>query len=176
MLHRWLVPVGLLACVLFVDALLLRLDPGFVLLGVLDWSAHLATAALVLLALGVPWRAWLVVLPSSVLLDLDHLALGVPGVEAAGGRPFTHSALTVLVLLGVSLRWRPLLLVTAGVLLHFLRDVATGPGLPLLWPAGGAVLLPYLLYVSVCAGLAAVAVSRTTARAGKQEGDAPVVS
>ena len=137
------------------------------LLAPLDWTGHLATSALALLAgsrCGVaPRRAdVLTVLVASVALDVDHapLYLGVPHVAGAGGRPLTHSLLTVAVLLAaawLTTRRRLLLGVAAGVVLHLLRDVATGGGLPLLWPVDVAVRAPYLAYAAVLVGLALLA-------------------
>jgi inner membrane protein len=129
--------------------------------GLLDEPAHLATAALVLLALPpLPIRVTALVLAGSVGIDLDHvpLYLDVPHVAADGGRPFTHSLLTVALLLLVAglapaLR-QSLLALAGGVLLHFLRDIATGPGIPLLWPYDRAILVPYELYLAVLAALA----------------------
>lgn len=150
--------------------------------GVLDEPAHLATAALVLLALGgwsrlVRYRlAALVVLAASVAIDVDHIALyaGVPHV-ASHGRPYTHSLATVVLLLlgaagcrrgrgrgrGWSRGRTVLVAAAAGVCLHFLRDVATGPGLPLWWPLTGAnVLLPYRWYVWALVTVSLVAAVR----------------
>ncbi|MCU1691801.1 MAG: rane-bound metal-dependent hydrolase [Frankiales bacterium] len=166
-MSRWAraawVPAALLALVLLLDAVLARTHLPVVLLGLLDEPAHLATAGLALLAAGVVDRRALWVLAGSVGIDADHvpLYLGVPHVEAAGGRPLTHALLTLGVLLLLGVRWPVLRLLAAGVALHFLRDVATGPGLPLLWPADVAVLLPYAPYAVVLALLAVVATRRT---------------
>lgn len=154
--------LGLLLLVLLCDAVVALTDPPLLLLGLLDEPAHLATTGLVLLALGVVDRRALVVLASSVLLDADHvpLFLGVPHVEAAGGRPFSHSLATLAVLLVLALRWRVLLLVAAGVALHLWRDFSTGPGVPLLWPAEVVVVVPYVVYAAALAALAVVAARR----------------
>lgn len=159
---------GLVALVLLVDVALALRSWALLPQGLLDETGHLATAGLGLLAaerlgLRLRLRVVLVVLAGAVLIDVDHVPLyaGVPGVAAAGGRPFTHSLLTVAVLLGASAALRvrrPLLLaVAAGVLLHFLRDVATAPGLALLWPASVVVRAPYPAYVVALLGLAAAA-------------------
>lgn len=126
--------------------------------GLLDESAHVLTVALVLLAL--PTRFWQHyggwVLLGSVALDIDHLPLflGDPGFAVDGGRPPTHSLVTVLVLLlGASAV--PKLRCALGGLslgagLHLLRDVATGPGVPLLWPlARDAAAVPYFAYLTL---------------------------
>ncbi len=166
---RWpLLPVALLAVVVTLDAALCAGPSGVLVVGVLDEPCHLATAALALLAaprLTAGPRATGLVLLASVGIDVDHvpLYLGVPGV-AADGRPYTHSLLTVLVLLALAATpraravCRPLAL---GVGLHLVRDVATGPGVPLWWPVSGSdVLLPYGAYLALLAAAAAVATSR----------------
>ena len=159
---RRALPVALLALVLLVDLVITRTDPPLLLLGLLDEPAHLATSGLVLLAVGVGGRPALLALAASVLIDVDHvpLYLGVPGVEAAGGRPLTHSLVTLLVLGLLSLRWSVARWVALGVALHLLRDAFTGPGLPLLWPLDVVVLLPYALYAAVLVALAGAAVVR----------------
>ncbi len=114
--------------------------------GLLDEPAHLATAALGLLAVCpvVRFTRPFVVgaLVASVAIDLDHLPLylGVRWVAPGGmGRPFTHSLATVAVLgLGAAVlrSYRaPLAGAAAGLVLHLGRDIAEGvPGVPLLWP------------------------------------------
>lgn len=153
-----LLPPALVVLVLLVDLAITLLDPPLLPLGLLDEPAHLATAGLALLAARVLDVRALWVLAGSVLLDADHvpLYLGVPGVEAAGGRPLTHALLPTAVLVLLGLRWRPLRWVAAGVGLHLLRDAFTGPGVPLLWPLDVVVLLPYGLYAGVLVALAAL--------------------
>ena len=166
-----LTPPLLVLAVLVLDVLQQRAR-GILVMGLLDEPAHLATACLVLLAVaGRPWSArhpafTLAALVSSMAIDVDHLPLyaGVPHWNA-GGRPVTHSLLTVLVLglAGAALRRRRPLLwgAAAGVVLHFVRDVATGPGLPLLWPLGSATTrVPHDVYVVVLVLLLVVAAAR----------------
>lgn len=137
--------------------------------GLLDEPAHLLTAWLFLAAVpatrGRLDPRWLLL--GAVVLDVDHLPLYLWGALATsvGGRPATHSLVTVLALLtvaGLSRRLRATVAgLAAGVLLHFFRDVATGPGLPIAWPlSGDSTVLPYGLYLGVSAGLAMVAVAR----------------
>lgn len=139
-------------------------------LAALDEPAHLLTAWLVLAA-ATPRTARLPLLPwvlaGAVLLDLDHvpLYLGADIAVSPGGRPVSHSLLTVAVLLaaaGAVRRWRvPLAGLALGVATQLLRDLSTGPGVPLLWPAlAEDVLLPYLPYALVLVTLAAVATAR----------------
>jgi inner membrane protein len=161
------VPAALVVVVVLLDLAVERVGGSALVVGLLDEPAHLATAALVLLALpSFPLRATVLVLVGSVGLDVDHipLYLHVPHVAAAGGRPVTHSLLSVAVLLlaaGLAPRGRPYLLPLAGgVLLHFVRDIATGPGIPLLWPYNHAVLLPYELYLAILIALTLFATAK----------------
>jgi inner membrane protein len=136
-------------------------------IGLLDEPAHLLTAWITLCAVaGSHQPAWRWVFLGAVAIDVDHIPLYVWGdAAAAGGRPVTHSLITAVVLLALSpvvprsdaaLRW-----LGVGVILHFVRDLATGPGVPLLWPVTREpVLLPYRVYLFVLVALAAVAVGR----------------
>jgi inner membrane protein len=137
--------------------------------GLLDEPGHLLTAWLFLAAsprarrrLDLRW-----VLLGAVAIDIDHLPLYLWGAlsSSPGGRPVTHSLITVLVLLVVAALSRRLRTaatgVAVGVLLHFVRDVATGPGLLLAWPlCSGSALLPYGLYIGVVTAATALAVAR----------------
>ena len=163
-------PLLALAGVLLLDLVRSARDWPLPVIGVLDEPAHLLTAWLVLAAATrrtallrlTPW-----VLAGAVLIDLDHvpLYLGADVAATPGGRPVTHSLLTVLVLLiaaGTVRRWW---VPTAGLALatgaHLLRDLSTGPGVPLLWPvADGDVRLPYWTYLLVLGALTAVAGAR----------------
>ena len=140
------------------------------LLAALDWPAHLATAGLVLAAL--PRRldprmaAW--ALAGSVAIDLDHipLYLGFRAAVTEGGRPVTHSLTTAAALLGAAVASRGRLRTALaglgeGVLLHFVRDIATGPGLPLLWPVRSRnVRIPYGMHLAALGLTVAVAALR----------------
>jgi inner membrane protein len=143
-----------------------------VMTGILDEPAHLLTAALFLAAF-LPWRAcaaapW--ALAGAVLIDLDHVPLYLWGALTAegSGRPVTHSLTTVLVLAcaGVLSRGRSRTILTGlslGIGLHLVRDLGTGPGVPLWWPTDAhSVRLPYLAYVIALAVVTAVAVGRRT--------------
>lgn len=159
--------VALLVVVVLLDLVAQHVGGSTLVNGLLDEPAHLATAGLVLLALPLlPLRVAALVLVGSVGLDLDHvpLYLHVPHIEAAGGRPVTHSLLTVAVLLvaaGLAPASRQYLVALAGgVLLHFLRDIATGPGIPLFWPYDHAIRLPYQLYLAILVLLTLFAVLR----------------
>jgi inner membrane protein len=143
------------------------------LIGAVDEPAHLATACLVLVA--AQRLEWLrahpkeigIVLASAVLIDLDHIPLyaGLPHV-ALGGRPYSHSLLTVAALLLISAvmpsgRRRWVVAMAAGLGLHLVRDVATGPGVLLVWPiSADEVLVPYPAYLTLCLALAVVGTVR----------------
>jgi inner membrane protein len=126
-------------------------------MGLLDESAHLVTAALVLGSAprAVVRSVWPWVVIGAVAIDLDHLPLylGVRGFAVHGGRPPSHSLGVVLLLLAGAARpalRKPLLGLAGGVMLHIVRDMATGPGVPLLWPlTPGNFLLPYPVYVAL---------------------------
>jgi inner membrane protein len=126
-----------------------------------------ATAALVLVAaprwLGPETAAW--ALAGSVAIDVDHVPLYAGLDQVAVGeneRPFTHSLLTTAALLGGSRlaagrRRTALAGLAAGTLLHFVRDVGTGPGAPLLWPLYRRSLrIPYAAYLAPVAVAALV--------------------
>jgi inner membrane protein len=135
--------------------------------GALDEPAHLLSAWLVLVALTTDrtLRPW--VLLGAVAIDLDHIPLYLWGgpTLASGGRPLTHGLVTVACLLLVAVTV-PRLRTAAGgiglgVLLHFPRDLATGPGLPLLWPLLHENLrLPYWIYLLALSAVAAVGLLR----------------
>lgn len=164
--RRVVVATGAVAAIGLLDLLGWAGSWPVVVQGLLDEPAHALTAYLLLLAIGrplVPGRREAWVLAGAVLIDVDHLPLylGWPGWGVDGGRPPTHSlafALLLLVLGLVARRAAALRYLAAGVLLHFVRDLATGPGVPLLWPLGGSILLPYAGYAAVlCLAAAACA-------------------
>ena len=145
--------------------------------GLLDEPGHLLTAWLFLAAFPGTRRRldlrW--VLLGAVAIDVDHLPLYLWGAlsSSPGGRPVTHSLFTVLVLLVVAALSRRLRSaatgVAVGVLLHFVRDVATGPGLPLAWPlCSSSALVPYGLYIGVVAAVTALAVARRAHPSGSR--------
>ena len=166
-----LLPALLVCVVWLMDSL--PGDGSTVVIGAIDEPAHLATALLGLLAVGgrsLPLRHrtfFVAALCGSVLIDLDHLPLyaGVPHIAQPGGRPYSHSLATPVVLLLLSFairRWRTALLgLATGNLLHFVRDLGTGPGLPLWWPFDDRDhLVPYGAYFGVVLALAVVATLR----------------
>ncbi len=177
---RPLVAAGLcVAGALLVGLLDVALGAGrlpLLLTAVLDWPAHLATAALLLAAL-LPERSRAVAswaLAGAVLIDLDHIPFYLWGALSTedAGRPVTHSLATVIVLAVAGAmgprRLRPALYgLSLGVCLHLVRDVATGPGVPLWWPVeDGGVLLPYWIYALVLGAATATVAGRQVRRSG----------
>jgi inner membrane protein len=139
----------------------------------LDEPAHLLTAWLVLAALPgdlLRRRVGRWALLSSVAIDVDHIPLYLFGRGfSVGGRPPTHSLALVCVALGAAALCRPVreraLGVALGVSLHLFRDLATGPGVPLLWPvAGSSVRVPQAVYLTIVVSAAVVAAARVRAR------------
>jgi inner membrane protein len=167
-----------LVAVLGVDLLLAARRWSVPAEAVLDEPAHLLTAGLLALAVGVrSGRVLAWVLAGAVLIDLDHVPLYLGAeVTADGGRPVSHSVTTVLVLLAAAGVWRAqrtrLAALALGVVLHVVRDLATGPGVPLLWPLlPASVQMPYAVYLGLLvAALAAVAVRAWRDGAGRPAG------
>jgi inner membrane protein len=162
-----------LAGVLLLDVVELAASWPVLFQGLLDEPAHLLTAWLCLSALGAPLvpglrERW--ALAGTVLIDLDHLPLyvGHEGWAVEGSRPPTHSLLLLLLLLLLALsipRWgTAVAFLAVGLLFHLVRDLATGPGVPLLWPFGHPVLMPYSVYVAVLVVAAIAAVLRSLSR------------
>lgn len=167
---RWSGPAGLVV-VLGVDGLRQTVAPGLALSGLLDEAAHLATAIVAVAALrGAPRsRFVLAALVSSVLIDTDHVPASVFGWDLLTDgtpRPYSHSLLSVLLALalaaGLTGRRRALAAgIGFGIAAHLLRDLSTGPGVALLWPASwSAVTVPYLGYVAAVTALALAGVRR----------------
>jgi inner membrane protein len=141
-----------------------------VVMGAVDEPAHLLTAWLILAALpgGLLTRSvgrWALV--ASVAIDVDHIPLYLWGRDfSVDGRPPTHSLAFVLALLAIAVllprspRER-VVGVALGVALHLVRDLATGPGVPLLWPAyDSSAIVPQDVYLIAVAAVAVVAAVR----------------
>lgn len=164
---------GLLAFVLLLDLLwgAVRGSTAEAEFALVDWPAHLATTLVLLLALvaaiGAPPPAGFVLgaLIASVAIDIDHLPeyLGWDALMEGVARPYPHSFLTVaclaLIAALASPRARPVALGAAfGVLAHLFRDLGTGPGVALLWPASDTTAqYPYVVFAVGLALAAAVA-------------------
>jgi membrane-bound metal-dependent hydrolase YbcI (DUF457 family) len=140
---------------------LLGASTGTLAYGLVDEPAHLATCAIALIAVAAiggtrpPGRFVAAALLASVAIDVDHLPgyLGWHGLIGSLPRPYPHGLLFVAVLLGIAAVARRgdarqiSLGVAFGVSAHLLRDLATGPGVPLFWPASTAVVaIPYVFF------------------------------
>ena len=162
------VPLVAVALVLACDLLIELTHPGFAALAPIDEIAHLATAGVLLLGVGVGDRRTAgVCLAAAVLMDLDHLpGVLASGPEIADARPATHSLVVpaVVACAGLALppahRWIAFA-VAGGFTLHLVRDLATGPGAPALEPfSGGSVTVPYVAYVVLLGAATAAHVVR----------------
>jgi inner membrane protein len=160
---RRLIPALLLVIVLVADLLLRSLDPPYPALGLLDEPAHLATAALVLLLLSVHDRTLAAAtLVAAVALDVDHLPqeAGAGFLTEHTARPVTHSLAGLAMIAAGAAALSRRRAVAAGVALgiaaHLFRDLATGGGVPLLWPLTFRELeMPYAVYAGVLIFVAA---------------------
>lgn len=133
--------VACLATVAAADHVMRRRDPPWIVIGLLDEPAHLATAGLVALKLRKPRRWNAAFLAGSLLPDIDHIPLVLKRPEPGDPRPNTHSLFVVAPVAALS---PPL---AAGMLAHLARDLAFGPGVPLLWPLRRShVKVPYAAY------------------------------
>jgi inner membrane protein len=168
----WPLPVAIMLGIAALDAVAGLRSWPLAVAGLLDEPAHLGTAWLALAAVAARRSStWLYTpaLVASVAIDVDHIPLYLTGDAFAvnGGRPPTHSLGPVLLLLalgstGPRMRWA--LGAAVGVLLHFARDVASGPGVPLLWPLTDAsARVPYGAYLAVVVSLALLAATRSPA-------------
>jgi membrane-bound metal-dependent hydrolase YbcI (DUF457 family) len=149
------------------DYVIYRRRPRWLVLGLFDHPAHVATAGLVLLNLRRRSPAWSAgFLVGSVLPDLDHVPLALRAQDPSphDPRPRSHCLLAVApVGLLAAAGGAPVAGAAAGMLAHFLRDLGVGTGVPLLWPASGRSLaLPYAAYAGTCLVLA----GRATLKAG----------
>jgi hypothetical protein len=135
--RRQLVALGCLATIAVADYVIHRRRPRWIVVGMFDHPAHVATAVLLRKE---PTPSYLA---GSLLPDLDHVPLALRLVHPDPGdpRPVTHCLLTVA---PVALLNREAAL---GMLAHFVRDLGVGTGAPLLWPLSGRpVRVPYAAY------------------------------
>jgi hypothetical protein len=168
---RRVAALGCLAVVVGADALIRR-RPPWIVVGLLDHPAHVATAGLVLLNLpGRPreWRRGF--LAGSVLPDLDHLPLLLSRVhpDLDDPRPATHCLVAVgpvFVAAAVCRRHRRALGgAAAGTLAHFARDLGVGTGVALLRPlTARSFRVRYAGYAAACLALAARAATLSSRR------------
>lgn len=170
--------VAALVAVVALDLVAGAASWGVPVTALLDEPAHLLTAWLLLRAL-LPERyaaLWPWALVGAVAIDVDHVPLYLwhVGTATGSGRPVTHSLATVLgllVLAAARSRLRvPLLGLAVGLGTHLVRDLATGPGVPLLWPLQPtSVVVPYVVYLGV---LVLVVVASGCRRSQRREASA----
>ena len=143
--------------------------PRWIVVGLLDEPAHLATAALILVNLPPrPWRWSAGFMAGAVLPDLDHLPLALSRVhpDIDDPRPVTHCLLALAppALIGTFARGPARQYArgaAAGGLAHFGRDLAVGTGVILLRPLSRrSFLVPYALHGAVLAALTVRALRR----------------
>jgi hypothetical protein len=176
--ERPLVVLGSLATIAGADYVIHRRTPRWLLIGVFDEPAHLATNVLVLLNLPPRSRAFEAgFLAGAVALDADHVPLALAPAHPGGRdpRPTTHSLPLVGAAAAAALvlpaRARAIGLgLAAGSLGHLWRDLASGRGAALLWPLSHRhVRVPYWLYAATQVALAQrwrAAARRATLREG----------
>jgi inner membrane protein len=158
------VALACLATVAVADWTIRRRRPPWILVGLLDEPAHLATAGLVLVNLKPQTSEWAAgFMAGGALPDLDHVPLALSRVhpDIDDPRPVTHCLLAVSPLaLAAALMPAGAVRDTtagaaAGTLVHFARDLAVGTGVALFQPLSRRSLkVPYALYA---AGLTALA-------------------
>lgn len=174
MRNRGLAAFACLAVVAAADLLMSRKRVPWLLVGLFDEPAHLATAGVALANLRPPSPEWAAGFMAGALLpDVDHIPLALSRVrpEIDDPRPVTHSLLAVSPLFVAARLDREgprkdvLSGAAAGTLAHFSRDLAVGTGVPLLQPLSGhSFKLSYPLYVGALAALAARAARRALAQ------------
>jgi hypothetical protein len=157
---RRLAALGCLAVIAVADHAIRRRTMPWLVTGMFDHPAHVATAGLVLLNAPPRSRGWSAgFLAGSLLPDLDHVPLALQPPHPAPGdpRPLSHCLLAVapVAALAAARRSEPLAGTAAGMLAHFGRDLGVGTGVPLAWPATArSVRVPYPLYLGGCVLLA----------------------
>jgi membrane-bound metal-dependent hydrolase YbcI (DUF457 family) len=152
--------LGCLAVIAGADYVIRRHTPPWIVIGLFDHPAHVATAELIRLNLRPRPRAWTTgYRAGSLAPDLDHLPLALRAVHPSPGdpRPVTHCLLAVapVAVWALARDSEVAAGAAAGMLAHFVRDLGVGTGAPLLWPATGRQLrVPYFLYAAACVLLA----------------------
>jgi LexA-binding, inner membrane-associated putative hydrolase len=171
--------LGCLATIAAADYTLHRRKPRWILLGLFDHPAHLATAGLALVNAQPRPRRWAVAfLVGTLLPDLDHVPLALKAQRPSPDdpRPVSHCLLAVApvaALAGLTQSER-LHGVASGMVAHYARDLGVGTGVPLLWPVTRySIRIPYGVYAAGClllAGRAFTGVVRSPqARAGRPQ-------
>jgi inner membrane protein len=163
---RRIAALGCLATVLGADWVIRHRRPRWIVSGLFDEPAHMATAGLVVInlpRLSGPWTGGFLV--GSVLPDVDHIPLALREEHPAltDPRPVTHclAAVAPLAVAARVTRSDTLSGAAVGAVVHFVRDLAVGTGAPLAQPLSArAFKVPYALYVTALAALALAAARR----------------
>jgi hypothetical protein len=137
--------LGCLATIALADYVIQRRKPRWIVAGLFDHPAHIATAML------IHPRGDAAYLAGSLLPDLDHVPLALRRAHPSldDPRPVSHCLLAVAPVAAVNRA------VAAGMLAHFARDLGVGTGVPLLWPASRrSIRVPHSLYAAGCLLLA----------------------
>ena len=132
-----LAALSCLATIAVADYVIRSRRPRWIVIGMFDLPAHVATA---LLLRRSPTPAYVA---GSLLPDIDHIPLALRLVHPDPGdpRPVTHCLLTVAPVAALNRD------AAMGMLAHFVRDLGVGTGVPLLWPLTRRRLrLPYAAY------------------------------
>jgi hypothetical protein len=127
-----------LAVIGVADYVILRHPPRWHAIALFDHPAHVATAVL-LGGRGLGTDP--VYLAGSLLPDVDHIPMAFRSPKAGDPRPKTHSLYVVALSALFSRR------LAAGMLAHFVRDLALDPGVPLF--GGRPYRLPYAAYAAI---------------------------
>ena len=168
-MSRRALALGCLATIAVADWTIRRRRPRWILVGLLDEPAHLATGALVLVNLEPRSGRWSAsFMAGAALPDLDHVPLALSRVhpDVDDPRPVTHCLLAIgplaLVALSTSGPAREYAAGAAtGALAHFARDLAVGTGVALLRPLDPRSLrVPYPAYAAAMVALAVRAARR----------------
>jgi hypothetical protein len=163
---RKAIALGCLATVAAADYMLHRRKPPWLLIGLFDHPAHVATAGLLVLnSQRRPARWTAAFLVGSLLPDLDHvpLVLREQHPTAEDPRPVSHCLLAVAPLAAAAAATQSERLhgAACGMVAHYARDLGVGSGVPLLWPATSrSVRVPYGVYAAGCVALAGRALTR----------------
>lgn len=141
-------------------------SPPLVFAALMDETGHVATAALLIVALTKrPSREFtLAALASSVLIDIDHVPMqfGWDVLTRGTPRPYTHSILSVLIAGCMGLVFkrdagRRARGISFGITAHLIRDVATGGGVSLFWPVTNQNVhvsyAPYVVLLCLLSGV-----------------------
>jgi hypothetical protein len=153
-----------MATIAAADCVIRRRKPRWILVGLFDPPAHMATAML----LRPNWTP--AYLAGSLLPDLDHIPLALRPVHPSldDPRPVSHCLLTVAPVAALNRD------AAVGMLAHFARDLGVGTGVPLLWPlTSRAVRVPYPIYLAGCLLLAGRATLYAAYSRSRPSGAAP---